>query len=702
MGEAWLQRLKQRFKSTFKSFSLILLALYIILLSLLLTKIFCFFCQNKFSYAILFEIIYCIFIILIFISCGHMSCVSWGRGNCAADEFLLAEWMLRAARWSSYLAAFIFAFLPWFCNNLMYIDHYTYSAILMGMLLHFCLLQSLFRVTFRRFPNRCIALGITLMYEILVALNQQCPPQHSEAVKKFLGEALSEVVLGALSSSIIVTGATIVVKELLTGVWKENKPGAEDRQTWWARLRRTRIHLLLHRMYREHHSISSFNNAGIFFAFALILPAAAIAGGSIVIRSVQEEPLALMPGSETMLWFTLVFGITLCGLGLITHWSCGNASLLQAEYYYICHAGPRLKPLEINQGKPRWRDYCQVFAHVYNSKIDVSSEDRTLHNLKNVIKSTADYLCANNEACKVYFYTELLQNYVETKFKDEQHSDSKSGEGSNGRKREDYTEYPLAVHLARTVPAAFLEGARDTESLNSSSGFCDLLACAKQFYFKPTGTTVWEKCRAMTNLNTEEFQNLVILDVWCDLLRSQPAGGSCALASICNEPCLTCPKKIELNTINDRKAACAAILLVFPLMVASALQRRYGKDRTQSWEADMQRCFVDEAMAYYKKLGEHSSGFINSNSIQKVEMGKILRSFLAYIFQHDFPKYLLDNLGRAMKSVFHDSGVFSPQGNVSRCDPHRDGAEIEKMWRSNGTLFEIEILENYIQWAFDR
>lgn len=616
---------------------------------------------------------------------------------------------MRITRWGCYLTALGYCIiLIFFHDRLWDVDVFTYCAVLMGGLLLFSLTQSLFRVTFRRLPNWCIAIGITLMYEIWIMANQKCPDWLNPAAESILNWTSNnqKIVIGALSGSAIVTSLIVAIKELVSGVWQANRPGAEDRETWRASLRKTRLRVLQHRWYKEHNIFSSFNRSILAIMVVIALPVVAATALGLACRAADNgEGFRLMDGGGQLLVWLLVFGVTLLLLGVITHFTSRDASLLQAEFYYICHTIPWLTADEVNGKKPHWLDACQVFAHIYNSKIDVFSEDKTLHDLKNVIGKTADHLSNNKRVCEACFYTELLQSYVETKFKDEQHSDSKSGEGSNGRKREDYTEYPLAVHLARTVPAAFLEGARDTESLNSSSGFCDLLACAKKFYFKPTGTTVWEKCRAMTNLNTEEFQNLVILDVWCDLLRSQPAGGSCALASICNKTCGACPKGITLNTLEDRKAACAAILLVFPLMVASALQRRYGKDRTQSWEADMQRCFVDEAMAYYEKLGEHSSGFINSTSIQKVEMGKILRSFLAYIFQHDFPKYLLDSLGAAIGAALPKSRPNS-FGKVGKMDGE-DQKEIERMLIRAGEnnkdpLFIINDLEDYIEWAFDR
>lgn len=382
------------------------------------------------------------------------------------------------------------------------------------------------------------------------------------------------------------------------------------------------------------------------------LPVVAATALGLVCRAADNgEGFRLMDGGGQLLVWLLVFGVTLLLLGVITHFTSRDASLLQAEFYYICHTIPWLTADEVNGKKPHWLDACQVFAHVYNSKIDVFSEDKTLHDLKNVIKKTADHLSNgknDKRVCEVYFYTELLQSYVETKFKDEQHSDSKSGEGSSGRKREDYTEYPLAVHLARTVSAAFSERARNIELLEPSSGFFDLLAYAKRFYFKPTGEpTVWERCQAMTSLNTEEFQNLVILDIWCDLLQSQPAAGGCAMAPMCNEQ-NGCPVNCgpeNTKSANPRKAAAAAFLLLFPLLVGRALKKLYG---SKLEEKDIGR-LADDAVSYYRAdtsgtsptPGRGCKDFLRQDDIEMRSLiEEILRYSLVFELSDELPQYL--------------------------------------------------------------
>lgn len=602
-------------------------------------------------------IFYISYILIIYFYFAHISCKKWCAGEAELKEFLQAECILRITRWSCYLTALVFSVLlafPHFHNQLWDVDAFTYCAVLMGGLLLFSLTQSLFRVTFRRLPNWCIAIGITLMYEIWIMANQKCPDWLNPAAESILNWTSNnqKIVIGALSGSAIVTSLIVAIKELASGVWQANRPGAEDRETWRASLRKTRLRVLQHRWYKEHNIFSSFNRSILAIMVVVALPVVAATALGLVCRAADNgEGFRLMDGGGQLLVWLLVFGVTLLLLGVITHFTSRDASLLQAEFYYICHTIPWLTADEVNGKKPHWLDACQVFAHVYNSKIDVFSEDKTLHDLKNVIKKTADHLSNgknDKRVCEVYFYTELLQSYVETKFKDEQHSDSKSGEGSSGRKREDYTEYPLAVHLARTVSAAFSERARNIELLEPSSGFFDLLAYAKRFYFMPTGEPmVWERCQAMTSLNTEEFQNLVILDIWCDLLQSQPAAGGCAMAPMCNEQD-GCPVNCgpeNTKSANPRKAAAAAFLLLFPLLVGRALKKLYG---SKLEEKDIGR-LADDAVSYYRADTSGTSptpglgckDFLRQDEIEMRSLiEEILRYSLVFELSDELPQYL--------------------------------------------------------------
>lgn len=607
--------------------------------------------------ACIIMLLHYIIILLIYFHFAHISCEKWCAGEAELKEFLQAECTLRITRWVCYLTALVFSVLlvfPRFHNQLWDVDAFTYCAVLMGGLLLFSLTQSLFRVTFRRLPNWCIAIGITLMYEIWIMANQKCPDWLNPAAESILNWTSNnqKIVIGALSGSAIVTSLIVAIKELVSGVWQANRPGAEDRETWRASLRKTRLRVLQHRWYKEHNIFSSFNRSILAIMAVVALPVVAATALGLACRAADNgEGFRLMDGGGQLLVWLLVFGVTLLLLGVITHFTSRDASLLQAEFYYICHTIPWLTADEVNGKKPHWLDACQVFAHVYNSKIDVFSEDKTLHDLKNVIKKTADHLSNgknDKRVCEVYFYTELLQSYVETKFKDERHSGRRDGQASDDGKREDYTEYPLAVHLARTVSAAFSERAKNIKSLQPSSGFFDLLAYAKRFYFKPTGEpTVWERCQAMTSLNTEEFQNLVILDIWCDLLQSQPAAGGCAMAPMCNEQ-NGCPVNCgpeNTKSANPRKAAAAAFLLLFPLLVGRALKKLYG---SKLEEKDIGR-LADDAVSYYRAdtsgtsptPGRGCKDFLRQDDIEMRSLiEEILRYSLVFELSDELPQYL--------------------------------------------------------------
>lgn len=594
-----------------------------------LVLMFALFCSGNLWWACIWGALGYVLVSIILITCSKISCKDWCLGTVDIKEFLGAEDILKKTRWICYIAATVFIILSWaseyisrICQisalELQECDPYTYFAMLMGVLLFFCLVQSLFRITFRRFPNWCIAVGVVLMYEILVVLNQECPSDLN-AVKKIFNWTSNEIVIGALSGLVTASGIITIITEAISGIWRDNQPRSENRETWRVRLRKTRIQLLLHGWYKEHGILSSINNCAIIVLLRITTMI------TIVFFNIISKENEII--NVEAFWWLLIFSATLCAFGIVTHWSCNNARLLQAEFYYICHVGPHLKAEDIKEGRALWRDYCQVFSHIYNSKIDVFSEDYTLHNLKEVVRKTAIHL-KDDGVCETFFYTELLRNYNETKFKDERQCDTQE------RGREDTTEYPLAVYLARTLPAAFFTD-RSVDCLGPDSGFCDFLYLAKNCYFQPHNVPgVWEKYQGLTRLNVEEFQNLVILDVWCDLLQSQPFIGICALEPMCNE-CRKC--WLEKNEWEDRtgdhKAVYVAMLLLFPYMVASALKKRYGKEDTVKIKGSS----FDDTMEYYKTLFYEGSGKVRKfiKEDDGVYIDKIIQAIIRFFIRKD-------------------------------------------------------------------
>ena len=565
--------------------------------------------------------------LLAYLGFSHVSCARWCAGRDETLVFLQAEHALQGARWAGYLTAVAFAALPAACRALWRVPEFTWCALFTGLLLICTLSQGLFRSTFRRVAGWCVAAGAGLMYCVWVMASQQCPPE-LQAIRDSLEQwPLKKAALDVLSGSLVLTAVAAVVRELLSGVWRAHRPGAEDRETWRTRLRKGRLDLLQHRWYREHNLFSSFNRSALVIgtscaAFA-VLTFLYITG-----RAEQERAAYLLE--------LLLACVALMLLGCTLYFTSGNGSLLQAEYYYLCHAGPKLKPEEINGGAPRWLDFCQVFAHLYNSRVDVASEDKLLHTLKTVIRKTADYQEARG-ICKTYFYAELLRSWEEIRFKDEAQSggndssggsendspggnennssDGSGNDSSGGGRREDYTEYPLAVHLARTVPAGFLQDAAEGP-LQRDSGFAHILALARKCYFQAdNGVSIWEKCRSFTSLNREDFQYLVILDIWLGQLRRLPASGGCPMAPVCNElHSGSCPLGMDLDKqegpVGKRKAACAGFLLLFPMLAAEAMLQRYGNRLTDEDKG----LFQNAAGEYGNAIANQCKDFLNSSS----------------------------------------------------------------------------------------
>lgn len=573
---------------------------------------------------------------------AHDSCVRWCAGRAAIVDFLQAEWALRWVRIVSYLTVVVFLHLPAIRPELRSTAEFTWCTLGIGVPLLLALTQTLFRVTFRRVASECIAAGTTLMYWAWIMANQQCPPELKPVVGILVEWTSDGAALGVLSGSVLLTAVYAIGKELISGVWRANRPGSESLDTWRNRLRKNRINVLQHRWYSEHNLLSSFNRSPV--AIGVCLTILAVLGFLCIASRTGGSHADGIP-FQLGLWR---FCVTLMLLGCVLYFTSDNASLLQAEFYYICHAGPKFKPEEINQRKPRWLDFCQVFAHLYNSRVDVASEDKILHELREVVRKTADYQ-GGRGVCKTYFYAELLRSWDETRFKDEIQSgkdriqSSESNLGNKGQ-REDYLEYPLAVHLARTLPAAFLQG-EGSKALTSKSGYAHILALAKECYFRDNGVwTAWEKCRSLTSLNREDFQHLVILDIWLGELKRLPAGGSCPMAPMCNEMCservgdTNCPLTGTAREVPvwDCKAACAAFFLLFPLLAAEAMKKRYGDKLAESDD----ELFIDTAVYYYeyatKKKPRQCDQFILESEF--VNLSKVINDVLQWMIGCDFNK----------------------------------------------------------------
>lgn len=318
----------------------------------------------------------------------------WANTEVSFTEFKKAETILTIIRGTIYIDVILSIFLS-LIDSLEQSSFFDWHVS--GLLVVFTISvgQSLFRATFRRWPNYCIAIGDALMVmSVLLIIHEWV----------FMEEFTHNIthIFSIAETDIIVIVMIFIASILFVNPFSESKKQiAVDNLDSSHRSRRR---LLAHFNYKLNSALQSHENIvtviiGLhaivyFIAFSFI--------------SAYEVHSGNRFGDTSPSLYLFFLAMLLCVIGIYSHWQVSAERLQQSEYYYILIHAIHLKPADVLNSTARWKDYCQVIINIYAASTGITSENSGFHNLHLVLRKLRDYLSISNSEIVYRFNKDLL------------------------------------------------------------------------------------------------------------------------------------------------------------------------------------------------------------------------------------------------------------------------------------------------------
>lgn len=361
---------------------------------------------------------------------------NWSEGSLEHNMFMVGECAMQRVRWTCYGVAVINLYFAFSSSNFR--NNSVLSLIAVSLVIPFFIsnLQSLCRLTFRRWPNHAIAFGNAILY--LAVLTMPYEESNLWGVVSIKTESIATLIdnlPASLKGSIIVATVVAVLneslKDTLSGVINQEPSNVSQRR------RRIRRKLLTHWYYKKNSVISSNENivvnlaivltlvymACLLFSFGMTLSdsnklpsnedtlSTTAVGISVVDRqnSVADTDADSSDiNGLSLSSYLVILAIIIYVPGIMAHWNISDDRLIQSEYLYLIFQGARLTSDDIQNSTTHWNDYCQVLVHLYSNVSGIASEDHGYHNLSSMLSKLRKHLAQGNDCVDAKFFSDLL------------------------------------------------------------------------------------------------------------------------------------------------------------------------------------------------------------------------------------------------------------------------------------------------------
>lgn len=532
----------------------------------------------KVSLAVCFslEILFCGIIIYL----SHIS-YDWLSRNIDITVFSSIERKLIVIRLEVYFSIVTTIFAVSLKSELRSSSLFGILALAHLVPLALCTYQSLFRKTFREWPNFTLTISVCLEYLSLLIY-----PYPNSAILGFIdGAKILEV---AFRLTAFLAGGTLIaaLATVLNDTIKEAfTQGHIAEVTPLSNFKNVRLKLLTHTTYRPGRFFSQFSGG-----IALVISYLLICCTSIILPLASTKSDSPLPIS----FYLGILGVSILIFGFAAHFSASNESILKAEYCYVYFRARYITSKDISDQTIVWKDYCQVVSNIYCSHSGLISEDDYLHHLW---FPALEQMKKCNKACDSQFISDIVYTLNSTYNK--YYSNETDTFTVNNKK--------IAIDTIKYI----LEGANSNPV--NGNGIIDVLFYATHCLFSDKGS--WERRFRSIQLTVDEAISVIFLDV-CNTIvheKSQITPG-CRVSSYCDN-CLCNPK----HSCSDAFLNRAEILLSFPFIVQKCVEQRWVKHNISIKKPD-------DLYLYYKNI--LSSPYQMSSNI--VLLDNIHRQWISY------------------------------------------------------------------------
>lgn len=456
-----------------------------------------------------------------------------------------------------------------------------------------CLYHTLFRKTFREWPNYILTISICLEYISWAVITYP-----KDLILGFINGsqyvAMVSQITPYLASGTILTTLAAMIFESVKGKYDSELEKEESSDSINKNIR---IKLLLHAStaHGVHGSfILQVSLAVLLYAlvcgFSVLLPlmsltpqaeistASAQSADAQSAHSTKTEPEKSAEGVYPHVSFYFgMLGLCTGVMGVASHFAVSDESILKSEYAYVYFRAHELTERDISGQSVRWKDYCQVVANIYHNRSKMLSDDQFYHHLW---EPALRHLKEQHQLCDSKFLADIV--YTQ--------------QAVYGRRNAAGTASTLAdsVPIAVDMLAYFY----------SNDGACapaqllgTLRYAAKQFF---ANQTVWEHRLRMISYTFEECVSILIYDIFSLLLcQKQTPASDCRAAAFCSE-------RADPQNNTEAFVRRAEMLLSFPFLVRKCMQNH--------WE-DADITIPDDIFSYYSQLVDNPPECVSDLSL---------------------------------------------------------------------------------------
>lgn len=529
----------------------------------------------------------------------------WCEGNMDRDTFRNAELQLSILRGIIYITCLMCVVCANWMDDFTKNKYFLWFCICLAIPLYVAILQTTFRMTFRRIANFAISLSNVIVY--LTMLDLACMDSGilgfigGENVREDFIDVL-EHIPDTVKTGLLITLVAALLKDSVSSylaVVTSPHPANQSQ-----RRRRNRRRLLTHWHYHRNSAVSTRRDSAVellvveVIVFFLAIVAAVLLSVPDII-SPKTDSLSDVSSNIPFAIYPISAAIIIFIPAIMSTWNITDERLIQSEYTYLTIKSSQIYSEDVVHGTPHWQDYCQVLINVYNNVSGLTSEDFGFHRMKEIISKLHSYVSNNNEIASSEDQTVSLSVCAGSRF----YSDILTAKGNI-----DAQTLREAAHddLPENKPIQkndVLQRARDAQFANEimdllsehyhavqskldqsrASEGADILSqpsmfqleCMAEMFFEDS-KHVWGQRFSPYNISADEGIKLLKMDTIIHILRREtPNKQGCGLSWLCSK-CLKLNHADSEKAENERRQNRAELFYLYPFYVLECYKARWS------------------------------------------------------------------------------------------------------------------------------
>lgn len=501
-------------------------------------------------------IVFCVVELIWTIYAFYLSliCHRWTAREIKYELFDACEHTFAIIRTEFYISLFATLFL-------VIIDTDLHNSRKVGILvslhvlpLGICIYHTLFRKTFREWPNYILTLSVCFEYVSWAIMTYP-----NDMILGFIDGSIyvnmvSQITPYLASGTILTTLAAMVfesAKEKYNSeLEKDNTPDSTNK--------RTRFKLLMHTPTHPGRLSSTFSKVSwaillymLICCGSVLLPLTVLSDNSVPppASSAQSEELILSVELPSLSFYVGTLGLCTGVMGIASHFTISDESILKSEYSYIYFRARKIKKEDFVNQSDKWKDYCQVTSNIYCAHSNVISDNHYFHHLW---KPALQQLKEQHQLCDSKFLADIAYIQLEA------------------NKIPTFPNADLHIPDNHCMAVDTIEFLKTDIKTHNPPNLINTLCFAANLFF--TSHFEWERRFRATPYTFEESVSILLYDMLNLLLHQKsPVTSNCRAAEFCSK----CLHQINPDHNTDAVVRRAELLLSFPLLIRKCMNMRW-------------------------------------------------------------------------------------------------------------------------------